>query len=253
MIDSDYPFNLLEIHGCTSDLKWRSVKQNQNTTNKIAFKTSLGCWTTVLTRLGDHTSSGRGSRCIIFKTKLLIMCGASIICGHRDGCLQEQHPQTLATQVQARLVDATVDSLAVAPWHHVTGLWKTSLPDPIICTEAFSSSTLCIMMFHWLSNRVTIWNILRKCRCDMSDNFQFSSKCTTIYIICRCSAPVLLTTLSPFVWWIGCHILSVRCFFHVTDVSLLLTASHAFPPRFWLDGCFQLPHKYNPTVPLNHR
>lgn len=57
--------------------------------------------------------------------------------------------------------------------------------DPFICTEAFCSATLCIMMFHSLSNCVTIWNILQKCRWAVYDNFQSPSKCTTIYKICR--------------------------------------------------------------------
>lgn len=34
VIDSDYPLNLLEIHGRTSGLNWRSVKQNYHTANK---------------------------------------------------------------------------------------------------------------------------------------------------------------------------------------------------------------------------
>lgn len=57
--------------------------------------------------------------------------------------------------------------------------------DPFICTEAFCSATLCIRIFRSLSNRVTIWNILQKCRWVVSDNFQSPSKCTTIYKICR--------------------------------------------------------------------
>lgn len=131
------------------------------------------------------------------QVKLHIICGTYIICPHRDGCLHRStiHKHT-AHKYRQGYRRHRVDSLALAPWHYVTGLWKTSLADPIICTKAFSSATLCIMMFHSLSNRVTIWNILQKCRWDMSDNFQFPLKCTTIYNTCRRSPPCSFHTVS---------------------------------------------------------
>lgn len=158
---------------------------------------------------------------------------------------REQHQQTQAKHMQARLVDAR-ESGFISCWHDVTGLWKSSLPDPVICTEAFSSATLCITMFHSLSNGVTIWNILQNADgiCLTTSNFLSNAQLFITFADALLRAPL-----------------------HPVSICLMdrLSYSHSavLLPRYrrlyswlllalFLPFGFQPPHKYNSTVQLNH-
>lgn len=77
-----------------------------------------------------------------------------------------------------------------------------------------------------------------KCRWDMSDNFQFPFKCTTIYNICRrspsCSSPPCLHLSDG-----SAVIFPQRSASSTLQTSLLLTASCTFSP-VWFPASSQI-------------
>lgn len=103
----------------------------------------------------------------ILNSSSLLQQRFSSNCPLTDGCL---HCYKHTSKLWARLMDVTQSGF-ISSGTLIWAFW--ALTDSTICPEAYSSATFCIKMFYSLSNHLTIWNILPKCRWDVLTTSNF--------------------------------------------------------------------------------
>lgn len=132
-----------------------------------------------------------------------------------------------------------LNSLALAPWHCVTGLWI----DCSQCSRRSNRFQISFQLCHFVCYDVSVmfkeclyWRYSpKKCRWHMSDNFQFPLKGTTIYKTSRHSLLGALDTAS----------ISLMDWLSYSDSAVLLSLYRRLcAPDCALQAVVFLPYRY---------